>query len=97
MVGLGETLDEIHGVMDDLRESNVDFLTVGQYLRPTPRHASVERYMPPDEFEKLAEAARKLGFLLVSASPLTRSSYHAQNDFRRLQALRETSVPASGH
>ena len=88
MVGLGETLSEIHHVMDDLRSADVDFLTVGQYLRPTPKHASVERYMPPEEFDALADAARARGFLLVSASPLTRSSYHADKDFRRLQAAR---------
>lgn len=89
MVGLGETLPEILQVMDDLREvANVDFLTIGQYLRPTPKHASVERYMPPEEFDELAREARARGFLLVSASPLTRSSYHAQEDFRRLQAAR---------
>jgi len=94
MVGLGETLPEIHQVMDDLREADVDFLTVGQYLRPTPKHASVERYMPPEEFDSLAQAARERGFLLVSASPLTRSSYHAQADFRRLQAARAEQLSA---
>jgi lipoic acid synthetase len=88
MVGLGETHDEVHHVMDDLREADVDFLTIGQYLRPTPKHASVERYWTPEEFDELADEARGRGFLLVSASPLTRSSYHAQQDFRRLQALR---------
>ena len=88
MVGLGEERDEIRQVMDDLREVDVDFLTVGQYLRPTPKHASVERYMPPDEFEELALEAENRGFLVVSATPLTRSSYHAENDFRRLQAAR---------
>jgi lipoic acid synthetase len=88
MVGLGETLAEIHQVMDELRASDVDFLTIGQYLRPTPRHAAVERYMPPAEFEALTEEAERRGFLVVSASPLTRSSYHAQADFRRLQAAR---------
>lgn len=88
MVGLGETRDEVEAVMDDLRESDVDFLTIGQYLRPTPRHARVERYWTPDEFETLADEARLRGFLLVSASPLTRSSYHAEQDFRRLQAAR---------
>jgi len=89
MVGLGETLPEILQVMDDLRQvAEVDFLTIGQYLRPTPQHACVERYMPPEEFDELANEARARGFLLVSASPLTRSSYHAQKDFRRLQAAR---------
>ncbi len=91
MLGLGEKRDEVHQVMDDLRAADVDFLTVGQYLRPTPKHASVERYWSPDEFEALADEARGRGFLLVSASPLTRSSYHAQQDFRRLQAARVES------
>ena len=88
MVGLGEEDDEVLAVMDDLRAADVDFLTVGQYLRPTPRHARVERYWRPDEFDRLAEEARRRGFLLVSATPLTRSSYHAEEDFRRLQAAR---------
>jgi lipoic acid synthetase len=95
MVGLGEERDEIRQVMDDLRTSNVDFLTVGQYLRPTPRHARVERYVPPEEFEEIAEEARERGFLLVSASPLTRSSYHAEEDFRALQQARSQQL-ASG-
>ena len=88
MVGLGEACAEVYQVMDDLRAANVDFLTVGQYLRPTSKHASVERYWSPEEFDELAHEARARGFLLVSASPLTRSSYHAQQDFRRLQAAR---------
>jgi len=88
MVGLGERRGEILQVMDDLRDAEVDFLTIGQYLRPTPRHASVERYMPPEEFEGLASEARTRGFLLVSSSPLTRSSYHAGEDFRKLQRAR---------
>jgi lipoic acid synthetase len=96
MVGLGETHDEVHEVLDDLRESDVDFLTVGQYLRPTPNHASVERYWTPEEFDELAREASERGFLLVSASPLTRSSYHAQQDFRRLQAARAERLSA-GH
>jgi lipoic acid synthetase len=89
MVGLGETRDEVHAVMDDLRAAGVDFLTVGQYLRPTPKHAAVERYWTPEEFAELAAAARAKAFLLVSASPLTRSSYHAEEDFARLRARRE--------
>jgi lipoic acid synthetase len=88
MVGLGERHDEVNQVMDDLRASDVDFLTIGQYLRPTPKHATVERYWRPEEFEQLAAEARDRGFLLVSASPLTRSSYHAEDDFRRLQSAR---------
>ena len=94
MVGLGEQRDEIRQVLDDLRASDVDFLTVGQYLRPTRKHARVERYMPPEEFEEIAEEARTRGFLLVSASPLTRSSYHAEQDFRALQAARAAQLAA---
>ncbi|MGH0035140.1 MAG: lipoyl synthase [Myxococcota bacterium] len=88
MVGLGEREDEVLALMDDLRASDVDFLTIGQYLRPTPRHASVERYVTPAEFEAYAEAAREKGFLLVASSPLTRSSHHAGEDFRRLREER---------
>ncbi len=95
MVGLGEARDEVRHVMDDLREADVDFLTVGQYLRPTPRHARVERYVPPEEFEEIAAEARDRGFLLVSATPLTRSSYHAEADFRRLRAAREARLAAA--
>jgi lipoic acid synthetase len=89
MVGLGERPDEVLSLMDDLREADVDFLTIGQYLRPTPRHAAVERYVTPEEFEDYARAAREKGFLLVSSSPLTRSSYHAGDDFRRLREERQ--------
>lgn len=88
MVGLGETRAEIGQVMDDLRIADVDFLTIGQYLQPSVKHAAVERFMPPDEFEELATMARAKGFLMVSATPLTRSSYHADADFGRLQAAR---------
>lgn len=88
MVGLGETREEIHQVMDDLRAASVDFLTIGQYLQPTPKHAALERFVTPDEFESLAVMARGKGFLMVSASPLTRSSYHAGDDFERLRAAR---------
>ena len=88
MVGLGETRDEILQVMDDLRSAEVDFLTIGQYLQPTPRHAAVERFVTPDEFAEFGKLARAKGFLLVSASPLTRSSYHADSDFQRLRAAR---------
>lgn len=94
MVGLGEERDEIRQVMDDLRESDVDFLTVGQYLRPTPRHATVERYVPPEEFEEIEAEANERGFLVVSATPLTRSSYHAEADFKRLQAARAAQLAA---
>ena len=88
MVGLGESEAEIGEVMSDLREAGVDFLTIGQYLRPTPKHADVERYVPPEEFARYRERAEAEGFLLVSSSPLTRSSYHADADFARLRAAR---------
>jgi len=88
MVGLGESREEIMQVMDDLRAANVDFLTIGQYLQPTRKHAAVERFWTPDEFKALEAIARAKGFLMVSASPLTRSSYHAGDDFKRLRAAR---------
>jgi lipoic acid synthetase len=88
MVGLGETREEVLQVMDDLRSADVDFLTIGQYLQPTRKHAEVDRYVPPDEFGALATTARSKGFLLVASSPLTRSSYHAGDDFARLRAAR---------
>jgi len=88
MVGLGEGREEIHQVMDDLRTAGVDFLTIGQYLQPTPKHAAVDRFVAPAEFEAYAAMARGKGFLMVSASPLTRSSYFAGDDFRRLRAAR---------
>ena len=89
MVGLGEERNEVLQVMDDLRSANVDFLTIGQYLQPTPKHHPVIRYLPPDEFEALKTIAYSKGFLMVSASPLTRSSHHAGDDFARLRAARE--------
>lgn len=88
MVGLGETKEEVGQVMDDLRAAGVDFLTVGQYLQPTPKHAPVDRFWTPEEFEGLEKMARAKGFLMVSASPLTRSSHHAGEDFERLKAAR---------
>jgi lipoic acid synthetase len=88
MVGLGEERDEILQAMDDLRSADVDFLTIGQYLQPTRKHAEVKRFVPPDEFKALERTALGRGFLLVSASPLTRSSYHAGEDFARLKAAR---------
>ena len=94
MVGLGEERDEIRQVMDDLRASEVDFLTVGQYLRPTPKHATVDRYVPPEEFEEIRVEAEERGFLVVSSTPLTRSSYHAEQDFKRLQAARAAQLHA---
>ncbi len=88
MVGLGETRAEIGQVMDDLRVAGVDFVTLGQYLQPTPKHAGVERFVTPEEFSEYAAMARAKGFLMVSATPLTRSSYHADADFAQLRAAR---------
>jgi lipoic acid synthetase len=88
MVGLGEMRDEVLALLDDLRASDVDFVTIGQYLRPTPRHAEIARYVEPAEFEAYAEEAQARGFLTVSSSPFTRSSYHADEDFERLQRAR---------
>ena len=88
MVGLGEEKREVAQVMDDMRSAEVDFLTVGQYLQPTPRHHKVERFVEPAEFEGYARTARAKGFDMVSASPLTRSSHHAGDDFARLRAAR---------
>ena len=88
MVGLGEGRNEVLQVMDDMRSANVDFLTIGQYLQPTRKHHPVIRFVPPDEFEQLKTIAYAKGFLMVSASPLTRSSHHAGEDFARLKAAR---------
>ena len=88
MVGLGESREEIMQVMDDLRAAGVDFLTIGQYLQPTRKHAPLDRFWTPDEFKALEATARAKGFLMVSASPLTRSSYHADSDFAQLKAAR---------
>jgi lipoic acid synthetase len=92
MVGLGENRDEVAQVMDDLRSANVDFLTVGQYLAPTRKHAEVKRYVPPEEFMALERLAFAKGFLMASASAFTRSSYHAGDDFRRLRAARQAAL-----
>ncbi len=92
MVGLGEQRHEVLQVMDDLRAANVDFLTIGQYLQPTRKHAAVERFVTPDEFKAYERMAYGKGFLLVSASPLTRSSYHAGDDFARLRQARAASL-----
>jgi lipoic acid synthetase len=94
MVGLGEGRSEIMQVMDDLRIADVDFLTIGQYLQPTVKHAPVDRFVTPEEFEEYAAIARAKGFLLVSATPLTRSSYHADDDFAALRAARDASRAA---
>jgi lipoyl synthase len=92
MVGLGEDRGEVLQVMDDLRAAQVDFLTIGQYLQPTPKHHAIDRFVTPDEFETYRKQALGKGFLMVSASPLTRSSYHAGDDFARLKAAREAML-----
>ena len=92
MVGLGEERREVHEVMDDLRAMDVDFLTIGQYLRPTSRHIAVDRYVTPEEFDDYRSKAFAKGFLMVSATPLTRSSYHAGDDFERLREARRRSL-----
>ena len=98
MVGLGETDAEVLAVMDDMRTHDVDFLTVGQYLQPTLGHHPIDRFVSPEEFGVLEAEARMRGFLLVSASPLTRSSYHADQDFRKLQAARRSRTGTTpGH
>ena len=88
MVGLGESRDEVLQLMDDLRSANVDFMTIGQYLQPTRKHAEVKAFIEPAAFESYARIAKTKGFLLVSATPLTRSSHHAGEDFARLKAAR---------
>jgi lipoic acid synthetase len=88
MVGLGEAKEEVMQVMDDMRSAGVDFITIGQYLQPTRKHAAIDRFVHPDEFRAYEEIARAKGFLMVSASPLTRSSHHAGEDFAKLQAAR---------
>lgn len=95
MVGLGESKDEVLQVMDDLRSANVDFLTIGQYLQPTPRHAPVVEYVTPEAFDEYRRLALAKGFLMVSSTPLTRSSYHADTDFEALRKAREAG-PAGG-
>ena len=97
MVGLGENREEIIQVMDDLRSAEVDFITIGQYLQPSTKHHPLNRYYHPDEFKELEDIARTKGFLLVSSSPLTRSSYHADKDFRRLQDARNKQLECHLH
>ncbi|WP_265587913.1 lipoyl synthase [Sphingomicrobium arenosum] len=92
MVGLGEERLEVHQVMDDMRSADIDFLTMGQYLQPTPKHAEVKEFVPPKTFEAYAAIGRAKGFLLVAASPLTRSSYHAGDDFEKMRANREAQL-----
>lgn len=94
MVGMGERMDEIAQVLDDLRAADVDFVTIGQYLQPTPKHHPVKRYVSPEEFANLEALARGKGFSMVSASPLTRSSYHAAEDFARLRAVHASGAKA---
>ena len=96
MVGLGEQRLEVHQVMDDMRSAGIDFLTMGQYLQPTPRHAKVEEYVHPDAFKAYASIARAKGFLLVAATPLTRSSYHAGDDFKKMQDARNKQLARTG-
>ncbi len=88
MVGLGETMEEVSQVMDDMRAARIDFITIGQYLQPTPKHAPVMKWWTPEEFEKLTKMAKRKGFLMVSASPLTRSSHHAGDDFEKLKSAK---------
>ena len=95
MVGLGETRTEVMQVMDDLRSADVDFLTIGQYLAPTTRHAPIDRFVTPDEFDNYRRIAEARGFLMVSATPLTRSSYHADSDFVQLRENREAKLNAA--
>ena len=94
MVGLGETMEEVLQVMDDFRSADVDFMTIGQYLQPTPAHAPVDRFVTPDEFRYLERVAYTKGFLMVSASPLTRSSYHADADFAKMRDARNAQLAA---
>jgi lipoic acid synthetase len=94
MVGLGETRDEVLAMMDDLRAAQVDFLTIGQYLQPTRKHAAIDRFVTPEEFQSYRHSAEQKGFLLVAASPLTHSSYHAAQDFARLKAARHAALGA---
>ena len=92
MVGLGETKEEVIQVMDDLRSAAVDFITIGQYLQPSAKHHPLDRYYYPDEFKEFENIEKTKGFLLVSSSPLTRSSYHADEDFRKLQDARNKKL-----
>lgn len=96
MVGLGETKEEVLQVMDDLRAADVDFITIGQYLQPTPKHAKVERFVEPEEFKYYERVAKTKGFLMVASSPLTRSSYHADSDFEQMKRNRteQLATPA---
>ena len=92
MVGLGESQNEIYQVMDDMRSADIDFLTIGQYLQPTIKHHKVEKFVHPDEFDKYKKVALSKGFLLVSSSPFTRSSFHASEDFEKLKKIRKNQL-----
>ena len=92
MVGLGEKKEEIYQVMDDLRAADVDSITIGQYLPPTPKHAKLERFVTPNEFDEYKKMAYAKGFLMVASSPLTRSSYHASDDFKIMQENRKNKL-----
>ncbi len=96
MVGLGETREQVLQVMDDMRSANIDFITIGQYMQPTRKHAAIDRYVTPEEFAAYEKAARAKGFLQVAASPLTRSSYHAGDDFARLREARRALQAREG-
>lgn len=95
MVGLGETNQQVYQVMDDMRSAGIDFITIGQYLQPTPKHAPLDRYVTPEEFENIEKMAYAKGFLMVSATPLTRSSHHAGDDFEKLKAARESRLASA--
>tara|TARA_Y100001970_G_scaffold271058_1_gene365754 strand:- start:360 stop:1307 length:948 start_codon:yes stop_codon:yes gene_type:complete len=97
MVGLGENKNEVIQVMDDLRSAEVDFITIGQYLQPSPKHHPLHRYYTPEEFKQLEMIAKTKGFLLVSSTPLTRSSYHADEDFKKLQDARNKQLECHPH
>ena len=92
MVGLGEDDGEVGQLMDDLRAADVDFMTIGQYLQPTPKHAPVDRFVTPEQFEGYTKQGQAKGFLMMSSTPLTRSSYHADEDFAALRAAREAKL-----
>lgn len=95
MVGLGESREEVMQVMDDMRSADIDFITIGQYLQPTPKHHPIKTFVTPDEFDQYARMARSKGFLMVSSSPLTRSSYHADEDFAKLREARDAKLAAA--
>ena len=95
MLGLGEERLEVHQVMDDMRSAGIDFMTMGQYLQPTPKHVKVAEFVTPQTFDAYGAVARSKGFLQVAATPLTRSSYHAGDDFKEMRAARQAQVGRS--